>query len=101
MRLWSWVYPRGSSVGIATTMANRVIKLQSAGVVVRHHTPTEDRYTSRLLQGNRSPKKANIKLNFRICKVLVVFCRVLWLRSHFLGKFKQCAADLSKAIGQR
>ena len=57
MRLWSWVYPRGSSVGSATTVANRVIKLQSVGVAVRHHAPTEDQYTSRQIQGNRSPKK--------------------------------------------
>ena len=70
MRLWSWVYPRGSSVGSATTVANRVIKLQSVGVAVRHHTPTKDHHTSRLLQGNRSPKKAKKKFNFRICKVL-------------------------------
>ena len=70
MRLWSWVYPRGSSVGSAATLANRFIKLQIVGVVVRHHTLTEDHHTSRLLQGNRSPKKAKKKFNFRIYKVL-------------------------------
>ena len=47
MRLWSWVYPRGSSVGSATSVANRGIKLQSVGVAVRHHIRTEDQYTSR------------------------------------------------------
>ena len=47
MHLWSWVYPSGSSVGSATTVVNKGIKLQSVGVVVRHHAPTEDQYTSR------------------------------------------------------
>ena len=70
MRLWNWVYPRGSSVGSGTTVANRVINLQSVGVAVRHHTPTEDHHIRRLLQGERSPQKANKKFNFRICKVL-------------------------------
>ena len=60
-------------MGSATTVANRVIKLQSVGVAVRHFTPTEDHHISRLFQGNRSPKKENKKLNFRICKVLQVF----------------------------
>ena len=57
MHLWSWVHPRGSSVGSATIVTNRVIKLQSVEVAVKHHTPTEDHHTSRLLQGNRSHKK--------------------------------------------
>ena len=61
MRLWSWVYPSGSSVGSATTVADRVIKLQSVGVAVKYHTPTGNHHTSRLLQGNRSPKKAKKK----------------------------------------
>ena len=39
MRLLSWVQPRESSVGSATIVANRVIKLQSITVVVRHHQP--------------------------------------------------------------
>ena len=47
MRLWSWVHLRGSSVGRATTVANRGIKLQSVGVGVKHHIPTEDQHTSR------------------------------------------------------
>ena len=47
MRLWSWVHLRGSSVGRATIMANRGIKLQSVGVAVRHHAPTKDQHTSR------------------------------------------------------
>ena len=51
-------------------MANRVIKLQSVGVAVKHYTPTKDHHTSRILQGNRSPKKANKKYNFRISKVI-------------------------------
>ena len=63
MRLLSWVYPRGSLVGSATTVANRVVKLQGVGMAVRHYTPAEDHHTSRLLQGKGSPKKANIKFN--------------------------------------
>ena len=48
MRPWSWVFHKGSSVGSATTVVNRVIKLQSVGVVVKHHAPTKDQNTNRL-----------------------------------------------------
>ena len=47
MRLWSWVFLKGSSVGSSTTVANRGIKLQSVGVTVKHHAPIEDKHTSR------------------------------------------------------
>ena len=60
---------QGSSVGSATTMGNRGIKLQSVGVAVRHHAPTKDQYSSRPIQCSRSPKKINKMLNFRICIV--------------------------------
>ena len=35
MRLWSWVCHKESSVGSATTVANRDTKLQSIGVAVK------------------------------------------------------------------
>ena len=38
---------RGSSVGSATTLENRGVKLQSVGVVVRNNASTEYLYTSR------------------------------------------------------
>ena len=77
MRLWSWVNPKRSSVGSATTVANRVIKLQSVGIAVKHHTPNEDHHISKQLQHNISPEKANKKFSFRISKVPLVFYRVL------------------------
>ena len=69
MRLWSWLYHKGSSVGSATTVANRDTKLQSVGVAVKHHAPTEASCTNRLPQDHRSPKKINKKDNFSLCRV--------------------------------
>ena len=69
IRLWSWVYHKESSVGSATTMANRDTKLQSVGVVVKHHAPTDDSHTNRLTRDHRSPKKISKKDNFSLCKV--------------------------------
>ena len=56
-------------MGSATTVANRDTKLQSVGVVVKHHAPTNDSHTSRLPQDYRSHKKINKKVNFSLCKV--------------------------------
>ena len=42
MRLWNWACHKGSSVGSATTVANRDTKQQSVGVAVKHHAPTDD-----------------------------------------------------------
>ena len=56
-------------MGSASTVVNRGIKLQSVGVAVRHHAPTEDSPTSRLLQDHISLKKINKKDNFHLCKV--------------------------------
>ena len=66
----SWVPQKGSSWENATTVENRGKKLLSVGVVVRYHAPTEDQYTSRQLQGNKSFKKIKRRLNFKVCKVL-------------------------------
>ena len=60
---------RGSSVGSATTVANRYTKLQSVGVVVKHHDPTDNSHTNRLLQDYRSHKKINKKVTFSLCRV--------------------------------
>ena len=76
MRLWSWVFHKGSSMGSATTMANRGIKLQSVGVAVRYHAPTEDHHTSRPLQGHRSPKRKikSLILEYIECNEFFVEC---------------------------
>ena len=57
MHQWNWVYLMRSSVGSATTMANRDIKQQSVGVAVKHHAPTDVRPTSRRPQDKISVKK--------------------------------------------
>ena len=70
INLWSWVPHKGSSWGSAITVENRGTKLLSVGVVVRYHAPTKDQYNSRRLQGNRSLKKINKRLNFKVYRVL-------------------------------
>ena len=55
----------------ATTVANRGTKLQSVGVAVRHHAPTDDNHTSRLPQDHRSPKKIKVK------KLILVYVKCL------------------------
>ena len=87
MRQWSWVPNKGSSWGSAITVENRGAKLLSVGVVVRYHAPTENQYTSRQLQGNRSLKKIKKRLNFKICKVHCPSCRVLWPKRPIQEKF--------------
>ena len=86
MRLWSWVYHKGSSVGSATTVVNRGTKLQSVGVVVKHHAPTEDSHINKLPQDHRSLRKINKKVNFNLCRVTCILVCVLWLESQILGK---------------
>ena len=56
-------------MGSATTVANRDTKLQSVGVALKNHTPTDDSQTSRLPQDHRSLKKISIKVNFSLCKM--------------------------------
>ena len=73
-------------MGSATTVVNRVTKLQSLGVTVRQHAPTEDSHTSRPIQDHRSPKKKNKKDNFNLYRVHLIFFRVLWLQSHNLAR---------------
>ena len=47
MHQWNLVYHMGSSVGSATTVLSMGIRLQSAGVTLRHHAPTDTCYTNR------------------------------------------------------
>ena len=57
-------------MGSATTVANRGTKLQSVGVAVKHHAPTNDSLPNRLHQDPRNHKKINKKVNFSLCRVL-------------------------------
>ena len=57
MHQWNWVCLMGSSVGSATTVASRDTRLQSVGVVVKHHAPTNTHLISRQHQGIISIKK--------------------------------------------
>ena len=61
MHQWNWVCLMGSSVGSATTVANRDIKQQSVGVAVKYHTPTNACPTSRRPQDKVRTKKINKK----------------------------------------
>ena len=56
-------------MGSATTVVNRGTKLQSVGVVVKHHALTEDSPNNRLLQDYRNLKKINKKDNFKLSRV--------------------------------
>ena len=47
MRLWNWACYKGSSVGSATTVANRDTKQHSVGVAVKHHALTNDSLLNR------------------------------------------------------
>ena len=83
-------------MGSATTVANRDTKLQSVGVVVKHHTPTNDSHINRLPQDHRSPKKISKKDNFSLCRVPRVFFEVLWLESHIWVKVQIICCRLAR-----
>ena len=70
MRQWSWVPHKGSSWGSGTTVESRGTKLQSVGVVVSHHTSTEDKHINRQPKDPRSPKKKDKKVNLILYRVL-------------------------------
>ena len=76
MHQWNWVCLTGSSVGSATTVANRDIRQQSVGVAVKHHAPTNASPTSRQTQDQISSKKINKKLVliYVECSKLFVKC---------------------------
>ena len=52
-------------MGSATTVANRDIRQQSVGVVVKHHAPTDASPTSRRPQDQIGSKKINKKVSFK------------------------------------
>ena len=68
-------------MGSVTTVANRDIRQQSVGVAVKHHAPTDAHLTSRHHQDKISSKNINKKAILILCRVLLVICKVLWLRS--------------------
>ena len=59
----------GSSVGSATNVASRDTRLQSVGVVVKHHAPTDTRLTSRQNQDKIDSKKIDNKSSFNLFRV--------------------------------
>ena len=86
MRLWIWVYVTGSSVVSATTVASRDTRQQSVGVAVKHHAPTDASHTNRRPQDQIGSKKINRKVNFSLCRALLVVFKVLWQGSLSLVK---------------
>ena len=57
-------------MGSATIVANRDIRQQSVGVVVKHHAPTDNYFTTRQHQGRISSKKINKKTSLILYRVL-------------------------------
>ena len=96
MHQWSWECLTGSSVGSATTVANRNTKLQSVGVAVKHHAPTDNSLPSRQPQDHRGNKKTSKKVSFSLCRVLRVICRVLWQESHSFLKGSMVCRRLAR-----
>ena len=70
-------------MGSATTVVSIDVRLQSVGVAVKHHAPTNAYHTNRQYQDKISSLKRSRKASFSPCKILSVICKVLWL-----GKFK-------------
>ena len=64
MYRWKLVYLMGSSLGSVTIVASRDIRLQSVGVAVKHHIPTDPQLASRLCQNRINIKKRNKKSSF-------------------------------------
>ena len=86
MHWWNLVWCTKSSVGSATSVVSRDIRLQSIGVAVKHHTPTDTRHTSRWHKDKTNSNRKNRKASFSLHKVLLVFYKVLWLESLTLVK---------------
>ena len=64
MHQWNLVCLTGSSLRSVTTVANRDIRQQSIGVVVKHHAPTSAHLTNKPCQGRTNSKKRNRKDSF-------------------------------------
>ena len=86
MHQWNLVCRMGSSVESATTVVSMDVWLQSVGVVVKHHAPTDACHTNRWHQDKISSKKRSKKSSFNLCKMLSVIYKVLWLGSFKLVK---------------
>ena len=77
MHQWNLVCHTGSSVGNTTTVASRDMRLQSAGVAVKHHTPMGAHYSNRQHQYKIISKKQSRKSSFSLYKVLLAIYKVL------------------------
>ena len=81
MHRWDLIYCTGSLVGSATTVVSMDIRLQTVGVAVKHHAPSDACHTNRWHQEKISSKMRSRKSNFNLCKMLLVIYKVLWLES--------------------
>ena len=63
------------------------IRLQSVGVVVKHHALTDACHTNRQYQDKINSNKRSRKVSFNPCIILSVICKVLWLGIFKLVKF--------------
>ena len=68
-------------MGSAAIVASRDTGLQSVGVVIKYHAPTDACLISRWQQVRISSKKINKKASYILCRVLLAICKVLWLGS--------------------
>ena len=68
-------------MGSATTVASRDKRLQSVGVVVKHHAPTDACLTSRQNQDKIDSEKINKKDSFNLYRVPQVIYKVFYLMS--------------------
>ena len=77
-----YAYLKGSSVGSATTVANRDTRQRSVGVAGK--TPCSNRccLPSRRPQDQRGSRKTIKKVSLSLYRVLWVICRVIWQESH-------------------
>ena len=73
-------------MGSARTVVSMDIRLQSIGMVVRHHTPTDACHTNRQHQDKINSKNRSRKASFNLYRMLLVICKVLWLGSFKLVK---------------
>ena len=79
MHQWNLVCHMGNSVGSATFVVSMDIRLQSVGVAVKHHAPTNACHTKRQYKDKISSIKRSRKSSFNSCKKISVICKVLWL----------------------
>ena len=90
-------------MGSATTVVSMDIRLQSIGVVVKHHALTNACHTNRQHQDKINSKKRSRKVSFNPCIILSVIYKVLWLGSFKLVKvlIVSCHLARDKLIGKK